>query len=207
VSRRKNLKHGLLIVSRVSLPVRNSEMSEIDGETYPPILGLSHDEAAAKYRGFEGVAWGLPPEAEMLTKYPFLSKTGIGSLRDFKIIRQILERDFDEDSDLIYLGRCVRPPDLPDDFVFAGYDFGICYGFINHARYSIIYDDIIYGFYPELRELGSLLNENLLLARVEDGQLAKSTRKRLEESGCALETFEELGWGYYVIGIWLYVRR
>jgi hypothetical protein len=180
----------------------------LDPEASSPIFGLSHDEAFRKYRGFEGVVWGLPESSsEITTKYPFLSKTGVGSICDFEIIRHIFERDFDEDSDLIYLGRSRRPPDLPDDFVFAGYDFGICYGFINHARYSIIFNDIVYGFYPELRELGSLLNENLLLARAEDGQLLKNTRKRLEERGCALETFEALDWGYYAIGIWLYVRR
>lgn len=184
-----------MIVTGVNLAERGGFAGD---PTRLPILGLGHDEVARRYRGFDRDAWG---ERDVETDYDFLPESGLGNLREFDRIRQILENDFGENSDLIYLGGLDRPPGLPDDFVFVGYDYGEFDTIDNY--FSIIYNEIIYGFYPDLRKFGSLLNENLLLSKAEDGEPMRTTHLFLEKGGCDVEELDEC----YAMGIWLYVRQ
>jgi hypothetical protein len=191
---------GLVIVTRVSLAEAHREDPIPGYEFRIPVLGLTHEEVARKYRGFDGAFWHGPwGGRDWESEYGFLPETGIGDLGQYEQIKEILARDFGPDADLICFGGTEALSGLPAGFAFVGYDFG----YYGSARgyYSVLYNEVIYGLIRAMREFGDFLNENLLLSSVAEAERLDAVRSRLLEEGADLETSSD---EWYAIGVWLY---
>jgi hypothetical protein len=195
---------GLVIVTRVSLAALHREDPIPDYELRVPVLGLSHDEVARRYRGFDATPWrGYWGGRDWESQYGFLPETGVGGLGQYEQIKEVLGRDFGPESDLVYFGGVEAPADLPAGFAFVGYDFGY-YGSV-WGHYSVLYNEVIYGLIPAMRAFGGSLNENLLLSSIAEAERLDTVRSGLLENGVAgLETGSD---EWYAIGVWLYSRN
>jgi hypothetical protein len=166
--------------------------------TRVPVLGLTHDEVAGRYRGFEGDAWG---GHDWRSEYPFVADSGLGDLSQLAPITEALAKDFGPGSDLIYVGGVSPPAGLPSSLTFVGYDYG--YYESVWGYYSVTYNEIIYGLHPAMREFATLLNEHLLLPDAEQADQVGTVRQRLLAAGVDLETDSD---EWYAMGVWLYSR-
>jgi hypothetical protein len=175
-----SISEGLIIVSRTNAAERFGFEHD---PLRMPILDLTHDEVAQRYKGFDGIFWG---GSEFETKYDFLSEDGIAALCDYDKVSEVLANDFPYHSDLIFLKEIGRPLNLPDSFRFEGYEFG--YFHSVYDCYSVILNEIIYGLHSEMRASGCLLNGQLLFKRLADAEHLKTSRMFLVNRGVDLET-------------------
>ena len=161
-----------------------------------PALGLSHEEVLRRYRGFEGEPW---PESPGLKK--IVLNDGLASLDQYKAVldyfRQV-NRQFQ--CDLLCLRFLINQAnDSPHcDFNFVGFDFGFYSSEFNH--FSVLFHEVVYGEYNELRECVQLLNANLLLPTHADSECLEQKRTKLVASGADLETDDD-GEGFVPIAI------
>jgi hypothetical protein len=194
---------GLVIVTRVSLAALHREDPIPGYELRIPVLGLSHDEVARRYRGFDGSPWrGHWGGRDWESEYGFLPETGVGDLGQYEQIKEILGRDSGPDADLIYFGGIEAPSGLPAGFASVGYDFGNYESVWGY--YSVLYNEVIYGLIPAMREFGDFLNENLLLSSIAEAERLDAVRSRLLAEGADLENSSD---EWYAIGVWLYGER
>ena len=195
---------GLVIVTRFN-PANRYGYENDPRRT--PIWGLSHDDVARRYRGFDGDCWRVwdrdPWERVRIeSALSFLQESRLADLSDFQRVLTLFTEDFSDDDDLIYVGAVDRPATLPESFRFEGYDFG--YFHCAGGSCSVIISEAVTGLNGETRQFGSLLNESLLFSRAEDAERFRTVRKSLIERGIEGvddETDGEFG----AIGVWRYL--
>jgi len=147
-------------------------------------ISISIHEVLSNYRGVEGVLW---PRQELLgEKY---NNICVLSIDEIGYVRSYLEGvTFNGKVDVIYIvagnDSIVKSIDIP--WPFLGYD----YGYIDeYGSYSIIYNEILYGHYKDMREYASCLNTNMLFDAIPDILKLKHTREVLLKKGAVnLET-------------------
>jgi len=137
-------------------------------------ISISIHEVLSTYRGVEGVLW---PRQELLgEKY---NNICVLSIDEIRYVRSYLEGvTFNGKVDVIYIVAAnesiIDSIDIP--LPFLGYD----YGYIDeYGSYSIIYNEILYGHYKEMREYASCLNTNMLFDALPDILKLKHTRDDL----------------------------
>jgi len=72
--------------------------------------------------------------------------------------------------------------------VFCGFDYGFYESEVNY--YSVVFNEVIYGRYLELRQFGRQLNSNLLIPDLGTLKGIESVRIRLVDMGADLEGAE-----------------
>lgn len=182
---------GLLVVKRTNF---------FKDERYKPVsrlpaLDLSHEEVVKRYRGFDGEPW---PQVIGLENISL--RDGLASLQQQQaVVAYLTETKKKFSCDMLYLS-LGAPPALispPESFCFLGYDYGF---YVSESNYfSALFHEVIYGLYPELRELSRLLNGQLLFSSLIDVQGLEEARERLLAAGGDLETDEEQ---FTAISIW-----
>lgn len=201
----KKNHEGLVVVTR---------FDHAKAYVYPdrviPVLGLSHDDVARRYRGFDGDCWEVKDDdpwerVRIESALSFLrEETGLADLSDFQRLLTLFPGSFSDDSDLIYVGAINRPATLPESFRFEGYECGYFYS--NLAYYSALFEEVIIGQNAEMRQLGNLLNEGLLFSRAEDAERFLTVRSSLVKrggfEGISLE--DETDGEFGAIGVWRY---
>jgi hypothetical protein len=175
-----------------------------------PVLGLSHDDVARRYRGFDGDCWRVKDDdpwerVRIESALSFLrEESGLADLSDFQRLLTLFPGSFSDDSDLIYVGASNRPATLPEPFRFEGYECGYFYS--HRAKYSALFWEVIIGHNAEMRQLGNLLNDGLLFSRAEDAERFLTVRSSLVErggfEGISLE--DETDGEFGAIGVWRY---
>jgi hypothetical protein len=79
-------------------------------------------------------------------------------------------------------------PSPPEGFVIIGYDFGYINSDSDH--YSVLFHEILYGLYEDLRQYNNSVNDVLLFPSLKGVRQASATRARLVEEGADLETID-----------------
>jgi hypothetical protein len=143
------------------------------------------------YRGVEGRPWfleeptngidlksGLAPIEQYELVYTFYrKKCGSKNVCDFIYLHNGLEKNAGE----MTIPNCI----------FCGYDYGIYASEWNN--YSVLFYEVLFGVYEELRTLSNNVNEYYLLPSIEIVTQVEKTRQKLIESNSniSLETYEE----------------
>jgi len=193
---------GLVVVTRFDRAKRYGY------ETDPrctPVLGLSHDDVARRYRGFDGYYWEVKDDdpwerVRIESALSFLQESGLADLCDLQRVLTLFAQGFSDDADLIYVGAINRPATLPESFRFAGYDCGYFCSVGN--KYSLINSEVITGLYGEMRQFGDLLNESLLFSRAEDAERIRTVYNFLMKRGVLPDCYPDGDFG--AIGVWRY---
>lgn len=177
---------GFLVVKRTnwfsSLPT---------GQPVPdrfPAIASSHDDILKSYRGIEGEVWSDGEDLKEL-----YLRRGLAMSDHFDIVSAYYTRVCSKyQSDFIH---CCEmhlddelPTHLPPSFLFRGFDYGYYDSEDNH--YSSLFNEIIYGKYPELRAYAKTLNSSLLFPTMEIVRRVDLTRKDLITKNADLETAE-----------------
>ncbi len=177
------MRAGLLVVKRYHW-FRDQRVLAQTGPPRQPSVSLSHEEILQRFRGVEGDSW---PDADGKPEVP-LGGSGLVSPSMAADVR----RYFDDVSsrqlcDLLF---CVSSGDegaiaVPEGFSFCGYDLSP--GTSDLTCYSAVYNEVIYGLYPELRECSARLNGHLLLPSLAEVEGVLDLRERLGREGADLE--------------------
>lgn len=125
-----------------------------DSVTRPSSVGLTLEEVALRYRGFDGRIWpdwlGLDPTPE-----------GVISLGELSsITASSAWKEFGRNSQVVF----IAPPEHGgpgEAWDFVGFDLGLFES--SYSRFSIIVHEILFGAEETLRKFSKHLNENLLL--------------------------------------------
>lgn len=151
-----------------------------------PSVNLAHDELIARYRGIEGEPW---PDA--LGREEITVHDGLAPLAEYRAVLEYFQNlKANMLCDLLYI-RFVKTAveELPrSNFSFCGYDYGFYSSVSNN--YSVVFHEIIYGRYDELRACSKLLNQYLLIPTLEDIDKIENRRTQLVSEGADLETDE-----------------
>lgn len=149
---------------------------------------LTPEEVESRYVGLECEPWPDETAPPSLGEYPQLAPEPL-----LPLLRKVYEDDKARGGTLrlLYLARprSNRPQSGPEGFVFAGYDFGFFEQ--RYGHYSVVLNEVIFGFYQDLRAFGKHLNRNLLMDSVDAVRFLARVRERLMRSGADLET-----WGF-----------
>lgn len=175
-------RKGLFVVRRINW------FTEPHGCQREPAVHGTHMELLRTYRGVEGEAW---PEDALLGDVRIIE--GLVSLGHIETVRAYVGklRQLHPDSviDCIY---CEIHPTLPDRSspgAFLGYDAG--YLECETNVYSVVYNEVVYGKYSDLRAVGQKLNAQLLLPAMEAVDSLQQIRENLLRSKADLETDQE----------------
>jgi hypothetical protein len=82
---------------------------------------------------------------------------------------------------------------VPAGFRFVGFDVALETNEYTMFVYSAIFNEILFGYYQELRTLVSKLNENLLFGNLSDAQIFVLRREDMLRAGAGLEDSDEDG--------------
>lgn len=185
-------RSGFIIVARAIDAQRSAPEVSLERT---PTLGISHDDVAERYCGFNRVSCTENVSDE---KIGCLPEDGVFDLADFEMALYIFNKNFSVGCDLIYLGSIYRPRVLPESFQFRGLDLGYYHSMYNY--YSVILNEVIYGLEPEMQKFGVFLNSVLLFTNLEEVNRLRSTRLFLLKMGADLED----DGACTPIGIWQY---
>ncbi len=179
-----NKREGFLVIRRINYFSDNRYSTK---ESKPSIK-KDCDEILKNYKGIEGEAW--PLDTNMLDKYMV---RGLASLEmNEEIVAYHNEAAKKYLCDLLYISTDSTLnliDNLSDKFSYCGIDYGLYTSEYNN--YSVIFNEVIYGQYEEMREFAKFLNDDLLLPSVEVIKEICKIRKMLVLSGADLETCEQ----------------
>jgi hypothetical protein len=82
------------------------------------------------------------------------------------------------------------------NFTWAGYDYGYCSE--TEGLFSVIFNEVIFGHYPQLAHFTMELNKQYLLERREDVLTLQLERQKLENTRADLETGQMEPWSVWV---------
>lgn len=173
-------KGGILVLRRVNylLDDRYKAVNRI------PASPWTHEEVLEFYRGIEGEPWPLDTEPDGITLVD-----GLAPIEQYESVLRYYEKASGKyRCDILYI---QFPPQehihatLSTKLIFLGYDYGFYYSEFNY--YSVVFHEIIYGAYNELKSLSKYLNPNLLLSTSFGVETVERARKRLLEDGYDLE--------------------
>jgi hypothetical protein len=177
-------RNGLIVIRRINYR-EDPRFSPPEGAAALP---LEPDTILERYRGIQGEPWSLEEP-------DFVSEDGVADVACVEKVlhysRQIANKHA---CDVIYAACAMSdlPPALADKgFTFLGYDFG--YYLSTWNCYSVLFNEVIYGSLPELRQYAVRLNESLLLPSLGVAAEIGATRNKLapSEAGRRLESLEE----------------
>lgn len=175
---------GFLVVRRINYFTDRRYYSS--KERAPSIFG-GHDEVLKYYRGIEGEPW--PLNTDLINNFLI---EGLLPLNQYKVAAKYYEEVNKKYlCDLIYLQTYTKSNSqevLPDNFSFGGYDYGIYISEYNY--YSVIFHEVIYGKYDELRDYSKYLNNNFLFSSIDIVKRLENTRNQLLKLGADLETVD-----------------
>lgn len=167
--------HALILIERDPSSY-NSWPSLIQKKS---ILNLSVEQVVNKYQGFEGELIFFFEVKENLTEF---------------------KKNLNECLKLKKLGSCFLlhvishhseiPSVLKDQVVKLGYDVGMCEE--EATIYSSIFHELIFGYYEELINYKSLLNENLLFPDRSSAEKYVKTHNELSAQGKSVEDYMEM---------------
>jgi len=155
----------------------------------PSLVG-SHNDILRRYRGIEGSAW--PDE---YTDHSITLDSGLAPLSQQHLVHDYCELLGTSNPEMIV--DCIVCMKVPFDFVslpkqaglrLLGFDYG--YLVCDSNNYSVIFNEVIYGRYPQLTAFASSLNEHCLLPTLETVQSLQSVRLGLLVEGSDFETDE-----------------
>lgn len=171
---------GILVVNRFEAMRRASQASGLPRRM--PALPVTRIDVYRGYRGLDGWPW---PEVERL---PFEIEDGLADIADWSKVKAYLDELVCRDEcDSVFL---VRRPVDADHVQASGWFFaGIDVGFYEseYSQYSVIFNEVIFGMYDELRRFADRLNEHLLLPSISDAWELIGERSRLQTQGADLE--------------------
>lgn len=169
---------GLLVVERTLFGM---PMSEASGHGYYPV-----EAVLQRYRGIEGYPWpdlveSDLPLADGLVPVDMYSKVA----KYFGRVRQ------ERHCDLLYVAHNTPGgvASLPESLVFLGFDFGSYLSEYNH--YSVIFHEVIFGLYADMRGFASQLNDHMLLPTADVARSLATVRAGLLAAGADLEYDED----------------
>jgi hypothetical protein len=172
---------GYLVVRRVDWFTEFSRADRL------PAVNLSHKEILECYRGVDGEPSPEIPNVEV----PLL-QAGLAPGDKFSAVEAFYYAASNQYlCDLLYVqlvpaSTFVRASPL--ELAFLGYDYG--YYLSESNLYSSLFHEIIYGLYPQMRTLATVLNNHLLLPSMDVVELVHRTRSQLIKTGADLERDE-----------------
>ena len=179
---------GLFVVERINW---------FDKDKYPhihdrtPAVAGSHVEILQRYRGIEGSAW-----PEEVAEHSITLSAGLAPLSQKHLVKKYC--DFLRSADLPSIVDCIACMKVPFGSVsfseqeaglqFLGFDYGslVC----ETNNYSVIFNEVVYGRYPQLTTFASSLNEHCLLPSLEIVQSLQSARLDMIVKGADVESDE-----------------
>jgi hypothetical protein len=183
----KNLiSEGLLVIKRVNY----WEDSKYSPEKLEASVPMDIKLILIRYKGIDGEAWFLNPPEDSIPL-----KDGLSSIEHYqKVIDYFKNMRKEGLCDLIYLANAESelPPRLTSNgWFFCGYDYGMYLGEYN--SWSVVFQEILFGQIPGMREFAKRLNTNLLFDKLEDAFELGVKRSEYVKSEYAqfLETIEE----------------
>ncbi len=174
---------GLLVVAR-SRWFDDKRILTMTGPPRQPSIDLRHEEILRRYRGIDGDSW---PKGAGQPEVP-LGSDGLVSLSMVDEVRQYFEDVSNRQlCDMLVCESPVTNHEVcaPPGFSFCGYD--VSPGTNDLTNYSVVYNEVIYGLYQELREWSAQLNEHLLVSALPDVERLLELRERLGRNGADLE--------------------
>ncbi|GEM_PF-6135837 len=176
---------GLLVTNRDIF--RRDRRLPRSRERLPAIDG-TEDEVLRKYRGFDGRPW---PDRDALEAYRITLTDGLASFDQYDKVLAYYA-DMSKQHELVYLLALGFPgvenphPLLSNQFFFAGYDYG--YYLAEYSVFSSIFNEMIFGYYEELRNFAKELNNYLLAPSLDLVKSIHDVRtKMLNTAGTDLE--------------------
>jgi hypothetical protein len=172
---------GFLVVRRVNLSTHLPP-----GLQRHASVPFSDDDIQVRYRGFEGYAWPSDIGLESINL-----NAGLASADQEDAVKayyRTAKKMYQCDFVYLQLNTAMNAP-IPPDFQLCGYDFG--YYLSEHNKYSVLFNEIIYGQYDLLRIYARFLNQHLLLSSLDIIESIVRTRTQLLNAGADLETLEE----------------
>ncbi len=177
-------RYGYLVLRRINYfeepsPAQQARISA---------TGLSHKEILVRYKGIEGEPW---PET------PCLQDIRISDSKGIVLEDQMIELAQYYHQALKIYGRvdmiCLANPYCADESLlehaeFVGYDWGCFESQYNY--FSSVFNEIVYGLYPQLTEFADTLNDNLLFPTLDAAEAFSQKRLSLLDGSHDLETFE-----------------
>ncbi len=163
-----NIDPGVLVLDRASyfraLSTRGTFATRV------PSCRLSHGQIAKSYRGLEGDPW---PDDEMEELAPISRRVEISG--------GVKQRS--GACDVIVLS---SRPLLDPGLLLVGYDVG--YWESRYSHFSSIFHEVLFGLSGPMRDLGTLLNRDLLFSTRDTASRLVILRKELLASGTDLES-------------------
>lgn len=183
---------GLVLIERMDLRKWNTDQ----GRPMPrnPVAPLTWDLVLERYSGIDGKCW--PQELLPYNNNDYEVPCGLLSLEKLPMVLSWPEwRACEKRCDLLL---CETIPDYVHDaaqvkgFDFVGYDVGMPITEDTFYSYSLVYQEIIFGMYPELTEFTSSLNRHLLFDNIEAYDEFLRVRHRAAVGGADLEEFDSV---------------
>jgi hypothetical protein len=135
----------------------------------------------SRYGGFDGLAW-----PESLPERPFELTDGVLPLAQRPELASYYAAIEDRTRyRVLYLSEDPLLSGQLPAFEFAGWDFGFYES--EWAGFSTIYQEVILGKYREMRDLATLLNQNLLLSSTDACIELARVRANLHAGGADIE--------------------
>lgn len=181
---------GFLVVRRVNWfnKIRYPHLIERN-----PSVPFANEEVVKRYRGVEGTPW-----PEIFDDVRVNLRHGLASLsKKHPVDAYIKKLNKLYPDDIIDCIVCKTPCSstiveasaCPDFARFLGFDYGYLVSESNN--YSVIFNEVIYGRYPDLRSFGASLNSHFLFPTSELSASLRATRSRLLADGADIEMDEE----------------
>lgn len=181
-------QQGYFVVQRINWFDRIQHPHVI--ERKPSIAG-THEEIIKRYRGIEGTAW-----PQKFDNAPVELRYGLAALAARHSVKGYFNKLCNMDSSAVVdcIICCRLQPNFSTTLYttpvqFLGFDYGYLVSETNN--YSVIFNEVIYGRYPQLTAFGAMLNTQCLLSTPEQIISLQNARLELLVDGADIESDEE----------------